>query len=87
MPVLDRVPSETLPLTEVGANRATSPDGVPVLPPDADTVTAAVTELPCVMLVGVTDKLVELVFRAVTAVFHRAARFVTFTEPSPVAVS
>ena len=87
MPVLDRVPSETLPLTDVGANRATSPVGVPVLPPDADTVTVAVMELPCVMLVGVIDKLVELVFKAVTAVFHAAARFVTFTEPSPVAVS
>lgn len=85
VPLLDRVPSETLLLTEVGANRATSPVGVP--PPGADTVTVAVTELPCVMLVGVTDKVVELALSAEIAVCQAAARFVTLTEPSPAAVS
>src|SRR6516162_5097109 len=78
------------PFTVVGAIRETSPVGMTV-PLFGATVTAAVTDVPCVMVTGpvppLSVRLAVVPVSAPTAVFQSAARFVTFTEPRPVAVS
>ncbi len=87
---LDNVPEPIPPFTEVGASSETSPVGTTV-PDVCATVTAAATEVPCVIVTvdvaPLSFKLVVEALNAPTVVVHAAAKLVTFTEPSPVARS
>src|SRR5580693_3984030 len=77
------------PFTEVGASRATSPVIVPAVV--EVTVAFTVAAAPCVMGAGdvepFTVRLVAVLWKFPTARGHCVARFVTFTEPRPVARS
>ena len=87
---LDNVPEPIPPFTEVGAISETSPVGTTV-PDVCATVTAAATEVPCVIVTvdvaPLSFKLVVEGLNAPTVVVHAAAKLATFTEPSPVARS
>src|SRR5260370_38934389 len=76
--------------TEVGAISETSPVGTTV-PDVCATVTAAATEVPCVIMTvdvaPLSFKLVVEALNAPTAVVHAVARLATSTEPRPVARS
>jgi hypothetical protein len=70
------------------ATNETSPVGVPVPGGVATTVIPTGTDDPCVILTGVLLFRVRVVvLDLVTAKFHLLTRFVTLTEPSPVASS
>ncbi len=76
------------PFTTVGAIKETSPAGMTV-PEEGVTVKFAVTCVPWVMLHAPQLRVrpVVVVLSVPMAVVHAVARFVTLTEPRPVAMS
>ncbi len=77
------------PFTTVGAIKETPPVGMTV-PEVGVTVKFAVTGIPWVKLLHgpqLRVRFVIAVFSPPAAVFHAVARFVTLTEPRPVAMS